>query len=246
MLAFISGCAAPPLPPVTLVAMIDVSGSTTGAKGIREQWSNELKNMLTPFSNDSPDNANFGRAASIAIGSMTGNSAASGQLIQRTLAPSQGLLGVQADEKDARAKAVNDCLSFVKQTLDAEASASDIMGAIDRSGKYFSPDAKSPQLLVLFSDMIEQTAAYDFTTENLTATRTKQIIESEKEENRLPNLHGVKVWISGFAAADQGGLPPAKIARLQDFWLAYFAATGADIDSSRIDRTLNNFTIPQK
>ena len=245
ILTFVGGCPKQELPKVTVVAMIDVSGSTTGAKGIRDQWSSEIQQALKAFADDSPGNASFTRAASITVASVTENSVASGAIIQKELPASAGLLGVHSEEKDARAKAVNECLSFVRKTLDASAGASDIMSAMNRAGKYFVPADKSPKLLLLFSDMVEQTPRYDFASDNLTQSRAKQIIEKEKSENRLPSLQGVQVWVSGFAAADAHGLSAGKIQQIQDFWIAYFQAAGANIDASRIDRILSNFSIPR-
>ena len=104
------------------------------------------------------------------------------------------------------------------------------------------PKATSKRL-VMFSDMIEQTDRYDFS-KRLTPERMTEIIEAERSGGRLPHLKGVKVWVAGATAQPKEGVHPDNIFAIQNFWLQYFKATGADLTKDRYAATLLNWTPP--
>ena len=160
---------------------------------------------------------------------------------------SKGWLGSSMDEDDRRRKARDSFLTEVKEMVSKSSADkyTDIMSAMYLAGKEFTghKDYKH-KLLIVFSDMVEQTRYHDFATEQLTAARISQIIEREKNSHRLPALRGVRVWVAGAGAKREGGMDTQRIQQIQDFWLAYFKAAGADVDESRYAPTLINFDIP--
>ena len=87
--------------------------------------------------------------------------------------------------------------------------------------------------------MIEESARYNFRSENITSTRIARIVEEEGKSRRLPALKGIQVWVSG-----AGGATRDKYLQIQDFWVRYFQATGADLRTSRYGATLMDFSIP--
>jgi hypothetical protein len=89
--------------------------------------------------------------------------------------------------------------------------------------------------------MVEQSGHYNFASERLDEKRIKGIIRTERLAGRLPDLHGVRVWVAGATATPQHGLDSAKIYGIQNFWLAYFKACGADFSKDRYAQTLINF-----
>lgn len=124
--------------------------------------------------------------------------------------------------------------------------STDLMNAFQLADKMFNGDdwhTMSHKVLVVFSDMVEQSHHYDFTGENLTAERIQQIIDTERAGGRLPNLKGVKVWIAGATLEGTYGLDPLKIYQIQNFWLNYFQACGADLNESRYATRLINFRL---
>jgi len=124
--------------------------------------------------------------------------------------------------------------------------STDLMNAFQLADKIFNGEdwrASQNKRLVVFSDMVEQSHHYDFTVENLDDAHIQQIIAQERANGRLPNLHGVKVWVAGATLEPTNGLPPAKIYQIQNFWLHYFKACGADIDESRYATRLINFRL---
>jgi len=94
------------------------------------------------------------------------------------------------------------------------------------------------ELLVIFSDMIEQSKRYDFTGENLTAARIDQIINQERAAGRVPDLRGVEVCVVGAGASPTGGLATERLLAIRQFWLTYFKATGAHLPKERYSSAL--------
>jgi len=94
------------------------------------------------------------------------------------------------------------------------------------------------ELLVIFSDMIEQSKRYDFTGENLTPARIDQIINQERSAGRVPDLRGVDVCVVGAGASPTGGLATERLLAIRQFWLTYFQATGAHLPKERYSSAL--------
>jgi hypothetical protein len=99
--------------------------------------------------------------------------------------------------------------------------------------------AAKARLLILLSDMVEESARYNFRKENLTPARITTLVEAERKAGHLPVLNGVQVWVSG-----AGGTVPEKFVQIQNFWIQYFRAAGADLRKSRYGAGLMDFSIP--
>jgi hypothetical protein len=118
----------------------------------------------------------------------------------------------------------------------------DLLGAMQLVEKAFqSTSALSAKFryLVVFSDMVEESSHYNFRRDTLTPARSASIVEAERKAGRLPSLKGVQVWVSG-----AGGTVPEKFLQIQDFWIQYFTAAGADLRKSRYGAGLMDFAIP--
>ena len=130
-----------------------------------------------------------------------------------------------------------------RKLLESPATATtDLLGAMQLAEKAFqgtvAASAKA-RLLILFSDMLEESARFDFRKENLTPARIAAIVEGERKAGHLPALTGVEVWVSG-----AGGTAPEKFLQIQEFWFQYFRAAGADLRKSRYGAGLMDFSIP--
>src|SRR5437867_9123645 len=104
------------------------------------------------------------------------------------------------------------------------APATDVIDAMQLAERVFSTYEGNQKLLVVFSDMIEESRRYNFTTEKLTAARIGQIIANEQDAGRLPDLQGVEVCVVGAGATTSGGLPADKLLTIREFWIQYFKA----------------------
>lgn len=106
------------------------------------------------------------------------------------------------------------------------ASATLLLDAVMASGEFLAQGrsrGQSLQLLVL-SDMIEESPVVNFAREAVTPALASRVIDGQRARRLLPDLAGVQVHVVG-----AGGRDAAHMARVRDFWLAYFAATGAKV-----------------
>jgi hypothetical protein len=101
----------------------------------------------------------------------------------------------------------------------------------------------SRRVLVLFSDMLEDSNRYRFDREALTPARIQQIVAREEAEHRVADLKGVVVYVAG-ATADRS-VDPSRIGRVQEFWQAYFKAAGAELADHRYSASLLDFGSPR-
>src|SRR2546422_6998081 len=101
----------------------------------------------------------------------------------------------------------------------------DIMTSLDLAdritGRY---GPRTRKVVVIMSDMIEDSERYDFKKLDLNAERTRQIIASEKNDGRLPDLAGVEVCVAGASAPHT-----RQFDKIREFWKAYFAASGGEL-----------------
>lgn len=115
---------------------------------------------------------------------------------------------------------------------------SNVLDGLQLAERVFLTFQGEQKLLVIFSDMIEQSRSYDFSADNLTAGRISQIIARERSAQRLPDLRGVEVCVVGAGAARSGGLSSEKLLALREFWFQYFKAAGASLPKERYGSAL--------
>src|SRR5713101_7276527 len=101
-------------------------------------------------------------------------------------------------------------------------SKTSILDALQLAQRVFETYPSERRVLVLFSDMVEESSYYDFTKENLTASRIQAIIVAEKAEHRLPRLGGAHVYVIGASAGFYSRMPAEAVRHIQNFWLQYF------------------------
>ena len=115
--------------------------------------------------------------------------------------------------------------------------STDIMSALHVAERIFKKSSSQPRkVLVLISDMIEESSAYNFARATLTDQKIREIIAAETQNHRLPDLTGVKIHVIGANAANR-----EKFFQVRDFWLEYFRACGGIIPSENYGATLVNF-----
>ena len=109
------------------------------------------------------------------------------------------------------------------------ASGSDIIGALIAAGERLAqPDvADSPhRLLVVVSNMLNNTRGLRFTRVVLTPPRVERMLGALRRQGRIADLHGVSVAVVG-AGLTRHPLPAAQQAGLRAFWHRYLSAAGA-------------------
>jgi hypothetical protein len=95
---------------------------------------------------------------------------------------------------------------------------------------------KRDKLLVILSDMIQDSKQYNFERAKVTNRYTSRLIKYRKKHNLIPNLRGVKVYVAG-ASADGA----KKYRSIEKFWGTYFKVAGADYSTHRYGHSLLEF-----
>lgn len=229
-----------PAPPKRAIVfcLFDISGSTS-SPAVRQRYMAEFEKLLGAL-----------EGGDAVMGDLiTANSLATATYPINAELPIKGALdnplSYQRSVEEAIERARAQAEKFILNGQPAEAS--DLLSALYLAEKVLTGEAHAHRpikALVIFSDMIQQHGDYDFTGIDLTDERIKQIIADEQNaQGGLPDLSGVRIWVVGAGAAPEGGLKPARLRQIEDFWRQYFAACGADLPSSHYGAALLNFSL---
>ena len=112
----------------------------------------------------------------------------------------------------------------------------EIMGALQVADRIFRVYDLPQNILVIMSDMIEDSQFYRFQNENLSDRRIRAIINNEKKNERLPSLTNVKVYVTGAMAKNR-----KKQLRIQKFWQEYFRTCGANLRAKNYGSAMIRF-----
>ena len=135
-----------------------------------------------------------------------------------------------AKTKDKIKKQVKGLMSRKKGTPRTE-----ILNSLNIADTIFHKE-KRPKILVILSDMVQDSKEYNFSRVKVTDTYIANIIKYRKKNNLIPNLKGVKVYVAG-ASADEA----KKFRSIEKFWSSYFEITGADFSKHRYGHSLLGF-----
>jgi hypothetical protein len=92
------------------------------------------------------------------------------------------------------------------------------------------------KILLIMSDMLEESPNYNFDRRPPDERKTKKIIALEKKKNRLPQLTGITVYVAG-----AGGRSTEQMRKVKNFWLEYFKACGARLEPHNYGAGLARF-----
>jgi len=137
-------------------------------------------------------------------------------------------------KKEEICKTVEGLLSG--KDLKRKVLSTDILSSLHIAERVFATYPKEKKILVIFSDMIEESKDYNFSQDKLLSKRVDDIILMKRKKGRLPDLAGVKIYITGATAGT-----PDKFFAVQNFWLMYFKECGASLSKENYGATLLNF-----
>jgi hypothetical protein len=103
----------------------------------------------------------------------------------------------------------------------------------------------SDRRLVIFSDMIESSERFEFTRIDTRRKLIAEIIDRERKAGRIPSLNGIRVWVAGAGAGGGSRLSGERLRWIEEFWLEYFRAAGADLPRTRYGSSLLDFHTTQ-
>jgi hypothetical protein len=116
----------------------------------------------------------------------------------------------------------------LRQPKGAPARATCIVDAVAAAAEVLAQgrDAGQALQLLVLSDMIEESPVANFEREKVTPALTERVLGQLRQRKLLPTLAGVQVHVVGAA-----GRSAEHMAQVKAFWLAFFAATGAQVGS---------------
>jgi len=147
----------------------------------------------------------------------------------------------EAKETEAKLAEVKEALRT--QTAVALGNASvarytDIFNSLLLAEKLFSAESRR-KVLILMSDMIEDSPPYAFDRMTWTPQTTGKILADLQARRAIADLRGVCIYVSGVSA------PSADMANnISRFWEAYFQKAGADLHPSRYAHVLLHWPPP--
>lgn len=112
----------------------------------------------------------------------------------------------------------------------------EIINSLHQADRVFSSYNKSCKILIIFSDMLEDSDLYRFEYTQLSSSKIEQILATEESKQRLPDLSNVTVYVVGAAAPDT-----ERYFQLWNFWSAYFIKCGAEISKVNYGSSLVTF-----
>jgi RNase P/RNase MRP subunit POP5 len=235
------GCAqAPAKTSQVVVALFDVSGST---RGQRQQYLRDFRRIVGCLAKDAESRA---RPELRLLAD---------RITENPLAQSEFKINVAIKARDPRRDNPIAYKRLLDQTiggilrqaesilgrLESGVFGTRIMDALLLAQKGIASYKRESNVLVVFSDMIEQSGRYDFSKIDLSARGIDTIIARERRDGRIPDLKGVRVYVIGAGAAQTGGLPPDRIMAIERFWLRYFEQAGAEMRKERYGAALIRF-----
>src|SRR2546425_1340935 len=108
----------------------------------------------------------------------------------------------------------------------------DIFSSLLLAQKLFYDETRR-KVLILMSDMIEDSPPYNFEKVSWSPATTEKTLSELDAKGLIPKLAGVCIYVSGASA------PSAELAEnIGRFWYAYFRRAGADMEPSRYAHVL--------
>lgn len=116
----------------------------------------------------------------------------------------------------------------------APAQNTEIMAAAREAARRFKAVAAPAKYFVILSDMVEESEFCNFARQR--RIDAIPIIQKEADAGRLPDLAGVKVYVSGATAQTD-----RRYDEIRNFWQLYFHNTGAILDEVNYANLLSRF-----
>ncbi len=211
--------------PRVIVVLVDMSGSTNKAR--RTVYSEAFDKIYK----------NLQQGDRIVIGTITSNSFIDFKPVVDAELPKESIWvnRIQYEQNLSKTKThirkeVNRLLSQRNGT-----SYTEILNSLNIADTIFHNE-KRKKILVVLSDMMQDSREYKFERIRITDTYTRNVIRQRKRQNLVPDLSEVKVYVAGASAANS-----KKFRSIEKFWAKYFAASGADFSTHRYGHSLLEF-----
>lgn len=200
-------------PPKTVFVLFDVSGSTKN-KCIRERYLEDFKLILDKM-----------KPGDVIVADRIAEFSGAGSTLPIKHEYKKWWLRNDLIEKVENKK----CLVGAEKMLNDPKMVeyTDILSSLHIAERVFKGYRRQRNILVIMSDMIEDSRRYNFEKERLDNERIAEIIAAEKKAGRLPDLTNVKV----FAVKNATSQSSDKYIGIKHFWMEYFKECGASLDN---------------
>jgi hypothetical protein len=112
----------------------------------------------------------------------------------------------------------------------------EILDSLNIADTIFQDEKERQKILVILSDMIEDSKKYNFDKDKITDEYINNAISDRQKNNLMPNFTGVKIYVAGASADDSN-----KFRAIETFWTRYLTKSGADFSPHRYGPSLINF-----
>jgi hypothetical protein len=211
--------------PRAIVVFVDVSGSTNHAR--RTVYRNAFEKIYQ----------NLQQGDRIIVGTITGRSYIDFKPVVDAEIPKQSIWVNRISFEQNLAKTKKDIKNEVEKLLSRKRGTprTEIINSLNIADKIFHNE-KRQKILILLSDMIQDSKEYNFDRVKVTDAYITRIIKERQKRNLIPRLNSVKVYVAGASADDS-----KKFRSIEKFWTRYFAVCGADFSSNRYGHSMIEF-----
>jgi hypothetical protein len=211
--------------PRAIVVLVDMSGSTNAAR--RTVYRNAFEKIYE----------NFQEGDRIVVGTITGRSFIDFKPVVDAEIPKQSVWVNRISFEQDMAKTKENIKKQVEGLLSRKKGTprTEILNSLNIADTLLHKE-KRQKILVVLSDMVQDSKEYKFDRVKVTDAYISSIIKYRQKNNLVPNLKGVKVYVAG-ASADEA----KKFRSIEKFWNSYFKVSGADFSTHRYGHSLLEF-----
>jgi hypothetical protein len=211
--------------PRVIAVFVDMSGSTNQAR--RTVYRNAFEKIYQ----------NLQQGDRVIIGTITGRSYIDFKPVVDAEIPEQSIWVNRIAFEQNLAKTKKDLQIEVEKLLSLKRGTprTEIINSLNIADKIFYSE-KRQKILILLSDMVQDSKEYNFERVKITDEYISKIISERQKQNLIPQLNDVKVYVAGASANDS-----KQFQLIEKFWSRYFAACGADFSSQRYGHSLIEF-----
>lgn len=211
--------------PRVITVFVDMSGSTNQAR--RTVYRNAFEKIYD----------NLQQGDRIVVGTITGRSYIDFKPAVDAEIPKQSIWVNRISFEQNLAKTKKDIKAKVEKLLSAKRGTprTEIINSLNIAEKIVHNE-KRQKILIILSDMVQDSKDYNFERVKVTNNFTTKIIRDRQKQNLIPKLNEVKIYVAGASAADS-----SKFRSIENFWKRYFVACGADFSLHRYGHSLLEF-----
>jgi hypothetical protein len=211
--------------PRAIVVFVDMSGSTNKAR--RTIYRNAFDKIYQ----------NLREGDRIVVGTITSHSFIDFKPVVDAEFPKQTIWDNRLQYEQKLTKTKKNVKEAVKRLLSRKKGTpyTEILNSLNVADTILHKE-KRKKILVILSDMIQDSKLYKFERHKISNKYIANVIRNQKEQNLVPNLADVKIYVAGASASNS-----KKFRSIQNFWARYFTESKADFSTHRYGHSLLEF-----